>query len=184
VSFADSPITSTTFYEVYLYNSMIDEAKHCGYMSKENAKYLNNDSNPVEMKAALINALGWDESGKNNANLYSKYIYGKNWDELDLEQMSAPQLMVLGYLVVMDDYFKPEVALPILEKALQKDKYSYTINVIHSLIKAQLVMNEDFCEVWKVYYNVNSNKNLLPDLTPQAKEIIYNYMLVYKSYCQ
>lgn len=182
--YSDSPITSTPFHEAFMYDAMIADAKHCGFMSKEYAEYLNNTSNPIEMKAALVNAYGWDIAGKNNANLYTRFIYKKNWSELNLDELSASELMVIGYLIVMDDYFKPEIALPVLEKAVSKNKYSYTINMIHALVKAQAVMDSDFCEVWKIYDEVNSNKNLMPDMTPQAKKIIYDYMVIYKSYCE
>lgn len=181
--YSDSPITSTPFHETFMYDPMIADAHGCGFMSKEYAQYLNNEYNPIEMKAALVNAYGWNIAGKNNANLYTRFIYNKNWEELNLDDMSASELMVLAYLIVMDDYFKPERAIPVIEKAVSKNKYSYTINVIQALIKAQAVMESDFCQVWKIYDEVNSNRNLLPDMTPQAKKIIYDYMVIYKSYC-
>lgn len=56
--FADSPITSTDFYRAYTDVSIVKTAKEKGVMDKEIANYLHSSKNPIDVKAAVINALG------------------------------------------------------------------------------------------------------------------------------
>ena len=67
---ADSPITATGFYEAYLDVKMVERAHLEGVMGLEIAEFLTSPENPIDVKAAVINALSWRFDGKNNAELY------------------------------------------------------------------------------------------------------------------
>ncbi|MCC7212305.1 MAG: hypothetical protein IT451_10775 [Candidatus Brocadia sp.] len=68
-SYADSPITATDFYEAYKDAKMVQRAHLEGVMGVEIAEYLSSPENPVDHKAAVINALSWRFEGKSNAEL-------------------------------------------------------------------------------------------------------------------
>jgi hypothetical protein len=71
---ADSPITSTPFSEAYQDYNIVKAAKRSGVLTVEMAEYLSSPSNPVDIKAALINSLSWKFEGKKNALLYRYYL--------------------------------------------------------------------------------------------------------------
>jgi len=183
----DSPITSTPFSQAYLDVEMVEKAKEEGVMSLEIAEYLSSPSNPVDAKAAVINALSWDVEGKSNSELYLYYLalsYRTPIDDLDIDALNGDELFSLGYLTVMDDYFNPDEAIPLLEKANAKRKDSFTVSIVLALAKAQKAMESDWCEVWKLTDGVLGNKRLKQDLRPRAKKIIVDYMTLYKNDCK
>ena len=199
INYADSPITSTPFSEAYLDVKIVQKARAEGVMSLEIAEYLSSPSNPVDIKGAVINALSWKFEGKSNAELYSYYLallYRQSLKELDIDILNADEIFCLGYLTVMDDYFHPEKALPLLEKAAARKKNSFTVSIVLALTKAQKVMDSDWlgrigvkceslwCEVWKLTEEVLRNEELKQDLRPEAKEIIVDYMVLYKYKCK
>lgn len=186
-SHADSPITATKFYEAYMDVKMVERAHLEGVMGLEIAEFLTSPENPIDIKAAVINALSWKFDGKNNAELYAYYLallYHVSITELDTEFLSADEVFCMGYLTAMDDYFHPEKALPILEEAHKVMKESFTVSIIMALVRGQAVMDYDWCEVWRLTEEVLKNKELKQDLRPEAIKMIIDYMVLYKEYCE
>src|SRR3990167_7499277 len=174
-SYADSPITATKFYEAYLDVKMVERAHLEGVMGFEIAEFLTFPENPIDVKAAVINALSWRFDGKNNAELYACYLallYHVSLIELDTAFLSVDEIFCMGYLMVMDDYFHPEKALPILEEAHKVIKESFTVSIILAIAKAQRAFDSDWCEVWKLTEAVLLNKELNQDLRPEAIKMI------------
>jgi len=186
-SHADSPITATDFYEAYMDVKMVERAHLEGVMGLEIAEFLTSPENPIDVKAAVINALSWRFDGKNNAELYAYYLallYHVSVTELDTEFLSADERFCIGYLTGMVDYFHPEKALPLLEEAHKTMGNSFTVSIILALAKAQRAFDSDWCEVWKLTEAVLQNKELNQDLRPEAIKIIVDYMILYKEYCK
>lgn len=184
---ADSPITSTDFYTAYLDVKMVEEASKTKMMTEKIAQFLMSNENPIDRKAAVINALSWDIEGKKNAELFKIHLatkYGSDAKDLKLSQLDGDELFCLGYLTIMDDYFSPEKAIPILEKAKNKNPQSFTVAVVLMLAKSQKAMDSGFCDVWKLASEVFSDGSLKQDMRPEAKKIIYDYLVIYKTDCQ
>ncbi len=186
-SHADSPITATDFYKAYLDVKMVQRAHLEGVMGVEIAGFLSSPENPVDVKAAVINALSWRFEGKNNAELYTYYLgllYHMSVTDLNTDFLSADEIFCLGYLVAMDDYFHPENAIILLEEAYRSVKDSFTVSMILALAKAQAVFDLDWCETWKITESVLKNTDLKQDMRPEAKKIIVDYMTLYREYCE
>lgn len=184
---ADSPVTSTPFYEAYLDVKMVQRAHLEGVMGIEIAEFLTSPENPVDAKAAVINALSWKFEGKNNAELYLYYLgllYHMPVTEIDTDFLSADEIFCLGYLLAMDNYFHPEIAIPLLEEAHESMEDSFTVSIVLAIVKAQLAFDSDWCEVWKLTERVMENRALKQDLRPDATRIIIDYMILYKDYCE
>ena len=185
---ADSPVTSTPFSDAYMDIEIVKKARAEGTLNSEMAGYLSSKKNPIDKKAALINALSWKYGGKDNAKRYLAYleeIYRVSPGNLDINTLRGDEIFCLGYLTLMDDYFHPEKALPLLEKAWKKMKDSFTISMILTIARAQKVMgaNTDWCKLWSTTEKVLQNKKLKYDLRAKAKQIILNYMTLYKEDC-
>ncbi|OQY99886.1 MAG: hypothetical protein B6D35_08340 [Candidatus Brocadia sp. UTAMX2] len=187
VGHADSPITATDFHKAYLDVKMVQRAHLEGVMGVEIAEFLSSPENPLDVKAAVINALSWRFEGKNNAELYTYYLgllYHMSVTELNTDFLSADEIFCLGYLIAMDDYFHPENAIILLEEAYKAMQDSFTVSMILALAKAQMAFEQDWCEAWKITESVLMNSDLRQDLRPEAKKIIVNYMLLYREYCK
>lgn len=184
---ADSPLTSTDIHLAYEKESIVKTAAGTnGILTPELAAYLADDDNPVDLKMAVINQLGWDINGKNNADIFSTYLAKekkyKNQKAV-LKKASGSVLISLAYLKAMDNYFEVEEAINIADKALKKSKRSYTIHLIGGLIKAQKAMSTSFCEAYQHVHEVRINSSLQPDLRENANKIIFDYMDLYDKGC-
>lgn len=187
ISHADSPITSTDFYKAYLDVKMVQRAHLEGVMGVEIAEFLSSPENPLDVKAAVINALSWRFEGKNNAELYTYYLgllYHMSVIELNTDFLSADEIFCLGYLIAMDDYFHPENAILLLEEAYKAVKDSFTVSMVLALANAQMTFEQDWCEAWRITESVLKNTDLKQDLRPEAKKIIVDYMILYREYCK
>lgn len=186
-AWADSPITSTYFADEYFDVPIMGTAiKANGKITTELMDYLVNSKNPVDVKLAIINELSWDISGKKNAEIFEEYLYKntkfKNYNQL-LKKADADILICLAYLKAMDDYNHPENALVIAKKAQAKNKNSYSIQFIRSIIEAQ-VNFDDWCKVYTITHAVRENKKLKKDMRASAIIKAHEYCDGYKEYCK
>ncbi len=187
IGLADSPITATKFYDAYMDVKMVQRAHVEGVMGLEIAEFLTSPENPIDVKAAVINALSWRFEGKSNTELYACYLalmYHVSLIELDTAFLSADETFCLGYLTIMDNYFHPELALPLLEEAKESLKDSFTVSMILALTRAQAMFDSDWCEVWRLVERVLKDGSLKQDMRPDAVKMIVKYMILYKEYCE
>jgi len=186
VVLADSPVTSTIFYNCYSEYAIVMKAHKSGVMNDTIAEYLLNDTLEIGVKAAIINALSWDANGKDNAPLLIQYIskkykLGKGFD---MNLLSADDIFCLGYLSIMDNYNNTAKPISILKLAHEKKPKSYTISIILALAEAQEAMSTDWCQVYKLCTSVDKDKELIRDLRSSAILNIFNYINIYKSSCK
>lgn len=178
-SFADSPITSTNFYTAYLGAPEVKAASECGgVLTPDLMKFLNS-KNSIAQKMAVINAVGWAFEGHKNYELYKEYL-GKKTGK---GQRKAENLLCLAYLKANDNYFDCNEALTLASQALELNSSSYTFNIIHALIKAQVLFDSSWCGLWKATDSVRNNTSLEMDMNNGAINIIFEYMDLYKSEC-
>jgi len=185
---ADSPLTSTPFWEVYQKEKIIIKAQKAGgILTTELADFLISKKGKIDVKMALINCLSWNLNGKKNSVIFLNRLLEKNIYKTSSEfreKGSAEHLLCMAYLKAMDDYFTVTEALDWAEMATTKNSGSYTFAIIHALIKAQFYFDDDWCNVWQSTNQVRENRLLKQDMKPQAIEIIFTYMDLYREYCQ
>ena len=186
---ADSPLTSIQFYKAYKDIPIIKMAVASeGEITQPILEYLDDEKNLIDVKMAVINALGWDFDGLQNAQLF--YFYAnrnkKFKDTDDFAQNARPdQRLCYAYLLALDNYFDVTSAAAIATAAAQTEKTanSYTFQLISALIKAQLAMDYDWCQVYSLANAVRNNKRLQKDFRMAAIPIIFEYMDLYAEEC-
>jgi hypothetical protein len=182
----DSPITSTEFWTAYNMVKPVAYASEKKTLDARLTKTLLSRKIPVDQKAAIINAIGWSPDGNHNADtwiaaLKKKYKTGSITPESPL---SADEFMCLGYLLVMDDYFQPQNALPYLEQANKLRPGDYTLRMILALTLSQRDMDSNWCLVYRNVEAVQNDKSLRRNLRPEATDIIMDYINLYQESCQ
>ena len=184
--FAESPITSTIFYTSYSNFPVVEKAHLSGVINDTIAEYLLNDSNAIDVKAAIINALSWSDKGKNNASLLMKHIIKKyNFGKaFDMNLLSAEDIFCLGYLTMMDNYSQTEKPVKILTLASNKKPKSFTIKIVLALSIAQTYNDPHSCDVYKICANVKEDSNLDNDMRQSAIDKIFDFINQYKQYCK
>ncbi|NNE99198.1 MAG: hypothetical protein HKN25_09290 [Pyrinomonadaceae bacterium] len=187
-AFADSPLTSTNFSDAYADEPIVVAAADAkGVLNDWLAAYLANEYNPVDVKMAVVNKIGWKISGRNNSKLFVQYLIKQrrySSEKRFLKKGRADELLSYAYLKALDNYFKVDEAIKIAEKAAKKNKKSRTFQLITGLIKAQKMMDSNWCEVYKITDRVRKNRRLRNDMRTSAVGIIYKYMDIYGDSCK
>lgn len=183
---ADSPLTSTDFSSAYADLEIIQKAKaQNGILNDELMSYLVSTKNPVDVKLALINELGWDFNGKKNYDLFMTYLKSNGYEkEKEISKKGGADLLIcIAYIKAMDNYFEVSDAISWAKKAKIKDNGSYSIQLIAGLIEAQEAMDGSWCKVFELCDSVRANQGLKMDMRQEASEIIFEYMNLYSEYC-
>lgn len=184
---ADSPLTSTPFGELYNDEEIVQFALESnGEMNARILDYLGNETNPIAIKLAVINALGWKFEGKSNHQEYLNYlIKAKKLKNIKtvLKKGSAHDIICLSYLKAMDNYFDVKEAAKWSRIAQKKDPNSYSVHIIAALIQAQEAFDTDWCKVYQLTNAVRENNKLEIDMRDQAISLIFEYMDLYKDSC-
>lgn len=174
--YADSPLTSTNFCKAYFDIDIVEEASRHKNITEEMAQYLADENNPIDVKAALINALSWDIDGKNNTERYCRFIYGKSLKDIDVAGLSGHQQFCIGYLLAMDDIdFESKQSLEYLRMARSSMPDSLTAAVVAFIV-------ESMCEVsydWQERYNaILADETLNGDMRQEGIQLISDYILL------
>lgn len=185
--FADSPLTSTNFAEAYMDEPILIASEEAeGVINDELMEYLSSEYNPVDVKMAVINKLGWNISGKNNSKLFLQYLMEKRGysnEKKFLKKGSADELLSFAYLKAIDNYFEVDEALKYAERAVKKNRKSRTFQLIAGLIKAQKAMDSNWCDVYQITDRIRKDERLANDMRTRAVNIIYEYMDIYDDSC-
>lgn len=187
-SFADSPITSTTFYKGYLDVAIIKEAaKSDGIITEKQLQFLTNSKNPIAIKLALINSLRWIVKSKSNAPEYLAYLFEKqpklNYKNF-INNASAEELICYAYLKAMDNYFNVKSASVFAIQAMRKAPTTYSIQLIGTLIQVQGVNAKNWCAIYTKINQVRKNKKLQLDMRLISTAAVFSYTDGYKEYCK
>lgn len=182
-AFADSPVTSTDFYRAYINVDVVESAREKGVLDEEIANYLHSSENPIDVKAAVINALGWSIDGKSNAKDYVSLFYSDDIENLDLDSINGDELFCISYMMALDDYFNVDKALPLMEKAYEKENTSFTVAMIRNTLNGQVdLFNGNWRMVWTNTKNVLDDKTLVKDMKQEAIDIIVDYLKLYEAF--
>jgi LPXTG-motif cell wall-anchored protein len=172
---ADSPLTSTPFSKAYYDIELVQEARDQGAMNSDFATYLADENNPIDVKAAIINALSWDIDGKENADTYCQLIYNTSLQELDVNALPADQQFCIGYLLALDNYSDTAQAMEYLRSARSSMSDSLTVAVVTYLVEA---MNFQFDDWPGKYESVLADATLNKDMSEAAIQVITDYIVL------
>lgn len=197
ICFADSPLTSTEFYKAYLDVPIVKAAADSPKKLSEEAKaYLFDEGNPLDVKIALINAVGWDIEGLSTYSDYIQYClnnfprgkYGIDENEIvRIEDVynnaSCEQMAMLVYLFAMSDYSNTQAMYNLMEQAMLTplmNKQSFMLPMGLIIAQAALVSN-DWGNIYPAMnYYINSPE--IKDMRPKAIELVMEYINDYKEY--
>ena len=198
--YADSPLTSTDFYKVYLDIPIVKKAAdNPGKLTKEMMEYLYDDKNPLDTRIALVNAVGWNIDGLSTMKDYIEYCFDLNKEKVDfvysvdegaqvksnfvIENATCEQLAILVYLQAMSNYFDTQNNYAFWEYAMQTplmNKQSFMLPM--GLVLAQTALDVgDWGNIYPAmkFYLFSPE---IQDVRPEAIEIIMDYINEYKEY--
>lgn len=187
ILFAASPLIKASFYEAYQSNEIVQYVEERGMFDGRVAAFLVDENVSLGEKAAVINALPWNEKNKESVNTYKMFLgrkHGVGYEDLKLADLSGDELLCLGYMMLLDENIEISEAQEVLELAIEKNTQSYTTNLIYALASAQVHLNaSQDCDAWTICNSIRADAAFTKDLNDQAIGLIYQEIDVYKSSC-
>jgi hypothetical protein len=184
--FADSPLTSTDFYNAYKDVSLVQEASASkGRITNEMMEYINDDANPLEIKLAIINAIGWEHKGIMVSKLYFMFVMNKKKYKTEFGgdfmafkwYATRDELICYAYMKALDNYFDVTDAFEIAGEAARKYPDSFAVNMIYNLIKCQgLTAFGEYCYASKMFLTLKDNPKLKMDMRKESMSYVFEYM--------
>ena len=182
---ADSPLTSTHFADAYSDHPMVQMAceEMQGDIPTTLLNFLANNHEPVDVRLAVINKLGWNFDGTSIDAQLGQYLKGrykvKNDSKL-VKKLDAGTLAVYAYAKAMSDYFNVTEASKLGHQALKKNKKkSFSVAMAAALIDAQIYLDSDWSMVYKVVADVLHDGSLNLDMRQEAIDSIMEYINLY-----
>ncbi|HBK63653.1 MAG TPA: hypothetical protein DD000_09065 [Cyanobacteria bacterium UBA11166] len=197
---ADSPLTSTPFASAYQDVRVVRYAGNNG-LDRKIFEALSDPDVPNDVRAAIVNQIGWSNEPQQNAKLYLDYIARSRKTDpsrLKLSTLTAEESMALGYLLAMDNRFSPMSpiggrgqvqqanAISLMNDAVRKAPDDFSVALIRGLIQANIDLTENSDNWCLVYQDVNQVVEDFPgdyNMRTEAIDIIMEYMNSYQSYC-
>ena len=185
-AWADSPLTSTHFAEAYSDHPMVQMAceEMQGNIPTTLLNFLANKHEPVDVRLAVINKLGWNFDGTSIDAQLDEYLmgrYGAKNEKKLIKKLDAGTLAVYAYAKAMSDYFDVTAACELGHQAVKKNKNkSFSVAMASALIDAQHYMDSDWSMVYKVVADVVHDGSLHLDMRQKAIDNIMEYINLYK----
>ncbi|MEQ8172526.1 MAG: WD40 repeat domain-containing protein [Candidatus Eremiobacterota bacterium] len=196
-AFADSPLTSTEFYKAYIDIEQVKNAKGAT-LNEDIFNFITDPYEPLDVRIAVINAMGWNINGTDNGKIFIDLMarkLNKGPEKLKISELSSEEILCLGYMLSMDDYFNLSPAaqtggevetsdpLTLVKKAAVQKPGNFTIQLIASLVKAQSLLSSE-TEWGNIYLTVNRvvSSDLEKNMRKEALAIIMDYIGNYKEY--
>jgi len=208
---ADSPLTSTYFATAYteeariaaLVKMNLDGTGTRFDLIADDFQLLDRQNLSLDVKIALVNALGWGENGNINAyvsHLSKKYSIDRMLIEstlvfdttatadlpLEVQAMHYHDLVVLSYMQAMHDYFTPINAIRPAYHAAMSNPESESTWWVLALISSQIMFDLDWCMVYGECAAVLEMQSSFTkdQLRPIAVSAIMDYVGLYQEYCE
>lgn len=178
---ADSPLTSTTFYTAYLEHEVVANAAQTSQMDGKTLDFLINPAERLDIKMAIINALGWVKSEKMAPVLLN--ALSERYKHSDINRFSSADITCYAYMLALDDYFNISEASELIDRARSLETGSATVLMIWALIKGQEMMDYSWCDVWMKTSEALRNTVEPRDMKTAAIQSIVDYTILYKEYC-
>jgi hypothetical protein len=185
VSWADSPLTSTHFADAYSDHEMVQMANELmqNDIPTTLLNFLANKKEPVDVRLAVINKIGWNFDGTSMGEQLSQYLMGryKAQNEKKLvKKLDAGTLAVYAYAKAMSNYFDVKAASELGHQAVKKNKNkSFSVAMASALIDAQIYLDSDWSMVYKVVADVLHDGSLHLDMRQEAIDNIMEYINLY-----
>lgn len=131
--YADSPLTSTDFYRVYLDVPEVKKAaENPGKLTRELMEYLRDDNNPLDKRIAVVNAVGFNSENQTNFRDYIEYCYEMFELENGVENDTA-------VFILDDPYLETEIQIDLPDSAF--DEEAVVVEVDDSYMSETVIEN-------------------------------------------
>lgn len=194
-AFADSTMTSIEFYKAYLDVPQV-AASVKSVLTPTLFAFVDNANVPIDQRLAVVNAFPWNTEGTHNGRIFIDQLatrMKKSPNAIALRDLRADELLLLGYMLARDDYFKDAsvstrggelertspLAMVNAAAAAQPKDFSYQL--IAALVRAKQYKEEQWGRVYTEVQSVIESR-LDRNMRDEAVTLIKSYTDEYKRY--
>lgn len=182
--YADCIMNSTEFYKAYLDIPLVKQAhQNSNEFTVAHKEYLMNESNPMDIRMAIVNAFQFDHEGDYYREFldYLKNKTNSSSDEEVLQNASAERLVTLAYLKAMQDLDIEDEVMGLLNMAKQLPHEQTLSFCLPQVIMMTMWMdfNGQSDQIYPLVENVILNCPY-QDMRPDAIGYYMEYMNYYK----
>lgn len=197
---ADSPLTSTPFASAYHDVEIVRYTAEWGLDDRVLA-VLGSPNIPNDIRAAIVNQIGWSNEPQANAARYLAYLASQQDikpSQMTLALLTPEETLALGYLLAMDRRFSLDApiggsgeveqtnALELLDLAVAEAPRDFSIVIIRSLVQSQHQFREgpqNWCAVYQVVNSAIADFPGKRNMRPAAIQTIVDYIGIYRHEC-
>jgi len=188
-AWADSPLTTVELHQAYADDPLVQRALERGTLDAKLTRALLKGDDDLGTKAAIVSALGWSMDGRDETTALLDAAARRHRKPAarllaEPELLDPAEAFVLGYRLALDGYFDPQAAIPLLERARAGLPRSRTVALVTAITQAQLLMDHDWCGVWRVTEAALADPILERDLAEQAEAEAIAYLSLYQPACE
>lgn len=189
------PLSAINFHEAYLDVPLVKNAsENPGTLSEDAMAYLFDENNPLDVKLAIINAIGYDPDKRLSIIVDYQNYCASNLDKKkfnhpenqivtrqDLLSYANPdQMAIFVYLTALADHFSIMPAYELAESAMQNPVSKQSFMLPMAFVWAQLKLdmgqwNEIYPTMEYLFLGAEQK-----DMRPEAVKIIMDYINKYK----
>ena len=149
-SWADSPLTSTHFAEAYSDHEMVQMANEMMQydMPTTLLNFLADKSQPVDVRLAVINKVGWNFNGTSMGAQLGEYLMGRynvKTEKKLVKKLDAGTLAVYAYARAMSDYFNVTRRLSLSYRHRIRIDAQTVIEIVSVGVVAEQIFYVIFC---------------------------------------
>jgi hypothetical protein len=90
---------------------------------------------------------------------------------------NSEELICYAYLSALDNYFEVSDAYRIAKISLKKAPFSYAINMITALIKAQVLTSiDENCQAANIFSAIKTNPGIIIDMRKASQALMHEYI--------
>jgi hypothetical protein len=197
---ADSPLTSTPFASAYQDVEILRYTAEMG-LDDRVLEALSDPEIPNDVRAAIVNQIGWSNDPQANAERYLAYLASQQEVEpsaMTLEMLTPEEKMALGYLLAMDHRFsltdaiggsgevEQTPALELLNLAVAEAPEDFSVMLIRALVQSHHEFQagpRNWCTVYQVVNSAIEDFPSEPNMRPEAVTEITDYIGLYQDEC-
>ena len=148
-------------------------------------EFIDNESNPLDVKFAIINAIGWEHDGVKIIKLYFMFVMNKKKYKTEFGgdfmafkwNATRDELICYSYMKALDNYFDVTDAFEMAGEAVRKYPDSFAVNMIYNLIKSQgLTAFGEYCYASKLFLTLKDNPKMKMDMRKESMIYVFEYM--------
>ena len=187
-SYADTPLTSINFWTIHADDFAVQNALRNNKMDKSTIDFILDESNSLEIRLSVINAIGWKFNSDNKKSttllrsILKKYKVNSIDNLFDVKHIDI--LTCYTYSLALDNYKNVDNIIQLSREVSNLDPNNFYSNYIYTLIKSQKYsLSSQWCNVFSVFKELRKSDRFNSEFGNKLYDKTYEFIGTSDKYC-